>query len=130
MSSFLRLSSRIRTPVSSAYLGRPLTSLPGQRCYVHSTPNQFDKANEHDLEEDCDRGNTPNHPIPSNKAHPTLRDGRQSNLADMEGKKHEELPEDVRKHNEEMENRYDKPYNHIADEGPVEKAFEAKKEKK
>lgn len=115
----------MRAPVSFTPLGRPLTNHSG-RCYVHGTPNQFDKANEHDLEENCNRGDTPNHPIPSNKAHPTLRDGRQSNLADMEGKKHEDLPEDVRKHNEEMKNRYDRPYNHIADEGPVEKGFQDK----
>ncbi|KAJ5792855.1 uncharacterized protein N7503_008833 [Penicillium pulvis] len=130
MSSFLRLPSRIRTPASFAPLGRPLTNLPG-RCYVHSTPKQYNKADEHELEkEDCDRGANPNHPIPSNNAHPTLTDGRQSNLADMEGKKHEDLPEDVRKHNEEMENRYDRPYNHISDEGNVEKAFQEKKEEK
>ncbi|KAJ5648230.1 hypothetical protein N7490_004602 [Penicillium lividum] len=127
MSTFLRLPSRIRAPVSSTPLGRPLPKLPGQSCYVHSTAKNFDKANEHDLKEkDCDRDNTPNHPIPSNGAHPTLRDGRQSNLSDMEGKKHEELPEDVRKHNEEMENRYDRPYNHISDEGPIEEAFKTK----
>lgn len=128
MSPFLRLSTRIRTPLSIAPLGRPLTNLPG-RCYVHNTPNQYDKANGHNLEEDCGRGDTPNHPIPSNGAHPTLRDGRQSNLADMEGKKQKDLPEDVRKHNEEMENRYDRSYSHMADEGTVEKAFEEKEEK-
>ncbi|KAJ5736294.1 uncharacterized protein N7483_001419 [Penicillium malachiteum] len=44
----------------------------------------------------------------------------------MEGKPHDELPEDVRKHNEEMAQRYDRPYNHIADEGTVEKAFKKK----
>ncbi|KAJ6096177.1 hypothetical protein N7486_006923 [Penicillium sp. IBT 16267x] len=128
MSSFLRLSSRIRTPISAAPLGRPLTNLPG-RCYVHGTPNQFKKANEHDLEKDRDHDDTPNHPIPSNKAHSTLRDGRQSTLTDNEGKKQEDLPEDVRKHNEEMEHRYDRPYNHIADDGVVEKAFEEKEKK-
>lgn len=97
--------------------------IQNQRSHIHDSSQKFSTANEHDLEEDCDRGNTPNHPIPSNNAHPTLRDGRQSNLADMEGVKHEDLPEDVRKHNEDMENRYDRPYNHIGDEGKIEKAF-------
>ncbi|KAJ5728308.1 hypothetical protein N7493_004638 [Penicillium malachiteum] len=125
MSSFLRISSRIRAPVSCIPLTCPAIS---QRCYVHDTPRKFGQANDHDQDqrEDCGRGNTPNHPIPSNNAHPTLRDGRQSNLSDMEGKPEEELPEDVRKHNEEMAQRYDRPYNHIADEGTVEKTFQKK----
>lgn len=126
MSSILRFSSRLRAPISSAPLSRPIIGLNAQRAYVHDTPHKYAQANEHEPDEDCERTNTPNHPIPSNKAHPTLRDGRQSNLSDMEGKPHEELPEDVRKHNEEMENRYDRPYNHIGDEGKVEKAFEKK----
>ncbi|KAH8422460.1 uncharacterized protein LDX57_000215 [Aspergillus melleus] len=126
MASFLRLPSRLHTPISSLPLRRNAIGSLSQRTYVHDTSQKFSQANEHDPQEDCDRENTPNHPIPSNKAHPTLRDGRQSNLADMEGKRHEDLPEDVRKHNEEMEHRYDRAYNHIADEGKVEKAFEQK----
>jgi hypothetical protein len=125
MSSFLRIPLRLRAPTSIP-LGRNSINVCGQRAYVHDTPHKFSSANEHDLEENCDRGNTPNHPIPSNNAHPTLRDGRQSNLADISGVKHEDLPEDVRKHNEDIEHRYDRCYNHIGDEGNIEKAFEEK----
>ena len=127
MRSLLRIPPRLRAPVSPV-LGRNSTnlSLSAQRAHVHDTAQKFSQANEHDPQAECDRENTPNHPIPSNKAHPTLRDGRQSNLADMEGKRHEDLPEDVRRHNEEMEHRYDRPYNHTADQGRIEHAFEKK----
>ncbi|CAI7657866.1 unnamed protein product [Penicillium manginii] len=93
MSPFLRIPLRLRTPASIP-LGRNSSNVFGQQAYVHDTAQKFSSANEHNLEEECDRGNTPNHPIPSNKAHPTLRDGRQSNLADISGVKHEDLPED------------------------------------
>lgn len=126
MNSFFRLPSQLRTSISSIPLGRNVINTSRQRAYVHDTTQNFSQANAHDNEEDCDRGNLPNHPVPSNKAHPTLRDGRQSNLADMAGVPHEHLPEDVRKHNEDMEHRYDRPYNHIADEGKIENAFEQK----
>ena len=63
----------------------------------------------------------PNHPIPSNHAKPTLRDGRSSPIADFEGNLKEDLPRDVKEHNRDVENRYDRPYNHIADDGDVEK---------
>ena len=120
MSAILRTATRLRTP----------TALPLGRNSILSTPRTYSdkisQANAHDDQEDCDRGSTPNHPIPSNHAHPTLRDGRQSNLSNMEGKRHEDLPEDVRRHNEEMEHRYDRPYNHTADEGRIEHAFEKK----
>lgn len=60
-----------------------------------------------------------NYQIPSNKAHPTLRDGKQSPMADMDGTLREDLPQDVKQHNEEVEQRHDHPYNHIADKGSV-----------
>ncbi|KAJ5094054.1 hypothetical protein N7456_009915 [Penicillium angulare] len=126
MSSFLQLSSRLRAPLSSIPLGRSSVNLNIQKSYVHGSPS-YAQADQHKDDEDCKRENNPNHPIPSNNAHPTLRDGRQSNLSDIEGKPQEDLPQDVKKHNEEMKHRYDKPYNHIADDGPVEKAFEEKK---
>ncbi|KAJ5294567.1 hypothetical protein PENANT_c006G01646 [Penicillium antarcticum] len=69
---------------------------------------------------------SPNHPIPSNKAQPTLRDGNQSPIADDEGNLKDDLPEDVKKHNQEMEDRYDKPYNHMGDKGNPESNFESK----
>ncbi|KAJ5183946.1 hypothetical protein N7492_001562 [Penicillium capsulatum] len=123
MKSILRLAPRPGTPVSSLSTRRSVTNTHRPRTYVHDTFQNFAQANEHDPQQECDLDNTPNHPIPSNKAHPTLRDGRQSNLSDIEGQRHEGLPEDVKKHNEEMEHRYDRPYNHIADEGKIEKVF-------
>jgi hypothetical protein len=67
---------------------------------------------------------SPNHPIPSNNAKPTLRDGNLSPLADQDGNLRDDLPDDVKKHNEEMEERYDKPYNHTGDQGQTEPSFE------
>jgi hypothetical protein len=67
---------------------------------------------------------SPNHPIPSNNAQPTLRDGNQSPIADDEGNLRDDLPEDVKRHNEEMQDRYDKPYNHMGDKGNPESNFE------
>ncbi|KAJ5327989.1 hypothetical protein N7452_008379 [Penicillium brevicompactum] len=126
MSSMLQVSPLLRKSIFSIFAGRNVAGTTIQRFNVHDSSQKFSQANEHDSQHGCDLKSTPNHPLPSNNAHPTLRDGRQSNLADMEGKKHEDLPEDVRKHNEDMMNRYDRPYNHIADEGKVEHAFEEK----
>lgn len=67
-----------------------------------------------------------NHPIPSNKAQPTLRDGKQSPTADEEGSLRDDLPQDVKQHNDEMEERYDKPFNRVADKGGVETAWKRK----
>ncbi|KAJ5130427.1 uncharacterized protein N7515_006466 [Penicillium bovifimosum] len=53
-------------------------------------------------------------PIPSNKAKPTLSEGAQSP---------KDYPQDVKQHNKEMEERYDRPYNGITDEGTVEPTF-------
>lgn len=43
-------------------------------------------------------------------------------MADWEGNLKDDLPEDVKRHNEEVESRYDRPYNHITDEGDVKKS--------
>jgi len=59
--------------------------------------------------------------IPSNKARPTLSDGRQSPNVDESGELFPDVPEDVKQHNREMEQRYDRAYNQIADKGTVEK---------
>ncbi|KAL4896956.1 hypothetical protein BDV59DRAFT_169429 [Aspergillus ambiguus] len=65
----------------------------------------------------------PIHTETSNKAHPTITDGRQSPNVDDEGNTREDVPQDVKQHNQEMEERYDRPYNQIADEGKVHKGF-------
>ncbi|KAJ5090274.1 hypothetical protein N7532_008958 [Penicillium argentinense] len=126
MGSFSRIPSLLRMPVSFLPVKRNVINASSLRAYSQETNQKFAQANAHESQEECDRNNTPNHPIPSNDSQPTLRDGRQSNLSDMEGVRHDNLPEDVRKHNEDMEHRYDRPYNHIAGEGKAENAFEQK----
>ncbi|KAJ5340470.1 serine-rich protein [Penicillium brevicompactum] len=103
MSSFLRL----RTMSKSMPLS--LRRTPLLRTYASKNDGN-DSQTTHQQD-------SPNHPIPSNKAHPTLRDGNQSPLADQDGNLKDDLPADVKKHNEEMEERYDKPYNHTGDQG-------------
>lgn len=66
-----------------------------------------------------------NHPIPSNKAQPTLRDEKQSPTADEDGNLRDDLPQDVKQHNEEMDERYDKPFNRLA-KGGAAPAWERK----
>jgi hypothetical protein len=65
--------------------------------------------------------------IPSNKAHPTLNDGRQTPNVDESGEPlpDADVPEDVKRHNREMDQRYDRAYNQIANEKGtvVEKGF-------
>ncbi|OKL62708.1 hypothetical protein UA08_01641 [Talaromyces atroroseus] len=60
---------------------------------------------------------------PSNKARPTLSDGRESPNVDLQGNVREDLPEDVKQHNRELQQRYDRAYNQIVDGGKVSKGF-------
>lgn len=60
---------------------------------------------------------------PSNKARPTLSSGRESPNVDEQGNVRDDVPEDVKRHNREMEQRHDKAYNQIGDEGKVNKGF-------
>lgn len=53
---------------------------------------------------------------PSNKAKPTITDGHQSENVDKEGNMTPNVPEDVKRHNEDIDKRFDKPYNRIKDE--------------
>lgn len=129
MATFLRLRGNLQPGTSllrlnqtiSSSATRPTTQIQPQiqiqnRSYSQNqdktTPSSTDQAKP-----------SPNHPIPSNKAHPTLRDGNQSPIADDEGHLKDDLPEDVKRHNREMENRYDKPYNHMSDKGSPESNF-------
>ncbi|KAL2008028.1 hypothetical protein VTN00DRAFT_8010 [Thermoascus crustaceus] len=61
--------------------------------------------------------------IPSNKAHPTLTDGRQSPNVDEHGNLKPDVPDDVRRHNRELESRYDRAYNQIGEDGQVQKGW-------
>lgn len=61
--------------------------------------------------------------IPSNKARPTVSTGQQSPFSDEEGKQVKDVPDDVKKHNEEIENRHDRSFNQLTNEGKVQKGF-------
>jgi hypothetical protein len=52
-----------------------------------------------------------------------LNDGKQSPNVDAHGEPKEDVPDDVKRHNQEMEQRYDRAYNQIGDEGKVQKGF-------
>ncbi|KAJ6079556.1 hypothetical protein N7467_009309 [Penicillium canescens] len=128
MATFMRLRGNLQPGTSllrlnqiiSSSVARPTTQIQTQiqnRSYAQkqdkAPPSSQDQASP-----------SPNHPIPSNKAQPTLHDGNQSPIADDEGNLKDDLPEDVKRHNKEVEDRYDKPYNHMGDKGSPESNFE------
>lgn len=122
MSQLLKLQSRLRAPTSITYLNRPRFNTTRLQTYAQKTSQpQGEEGSTKTGQQVSD--SSANHPIPSNKAQPTLRDGNQSPMADEEGNLRDDLPQDVKKHNEEIEQRHDRPYNHIADEGGVEKSW-------
>ncbi|KAF7169177.1 hypothetical protein CNMCM5623_001951 [Aspergillus felis] len=57
---------------------------------------------------------------PSNNARPTISKGQSPNL-DEEGNPRPDVPEEVRQHNAEIENRHDRAYNKLEDDGNVQK---------
>ncbi|CBF76419.1 predicted protein [Aspergillus nidulans FGSC A4] len=59
----------------------------------------------------------------SDKARPVINDGRQTSNVKEDGNTKSDVPEDVKKHNEEIDQRHDKPYNRIDDGGKVGKGF-------
>ncbi|KAJ5155522.1 hypothetical protein N7492_008325 [Penicillium capsulatum] len=123
MASLLRLQARFQGPKTLRSSNRPLFLL-GQRSYAQKSSSESNATTTN--ERAAAKGvedSSPNHPIPSNKAEPTLRDGTQSPMADMEGNLKEDLPEDVKQHNEDVEHRYDRPYNHTGDDGNTEPAW-------
>ena len=118
----LRLQSRVRYPVRSLFF-RPTTfKLLSRRTHTQESCKLEGEKRSAQRDSGGTEG-SPNHPIPSNEAHPTLRDGKQSPIADFEGNLRENLPRDVKEHNEEVEHRYDRAYNHMGDEGGVKKAW-------
>ncbi|KAL4780224.1 hypothetical protein BJX76DRAFT_54781 [Aspergillus varians] len=60
---------------------------------------------------------------PSNNAKPTITDGHQSENIDLDGNTKPDVPDDVKRHNEDIDRRYDKPYNRIKEDGKVGKGF-------
>lgn len=49
--------------------------------------------------------------------------GQQSPNVDLEGHRREDIPEEVKRHNEEMEKRHDRSFNQITDEGKIQRGF-------
>ncbi|KAJ5167935.1 uncharacterized protein N7482_003529 [Penicillium canariense] len=126
MASLLRLPARLQARASAISLARSPFSLSAQRASARDSPRSSGSQEDAPRDTKSQGNGTPNHPIPSNKAQPTLSDGRQSPVADFEGNLKDNLPEDVKKHNEDLENRYDRPYNHVGDEGNVENTWKRK----
>lgn len=88
-----------------------------------SPPGATSNASEH-APGCCEAAEKPTHPsIPSNKAHPTLSDGRQSPNVDVRGKRVRDIPEDVQRHNAEIKERHGQSYNRISDRGDVIQGF-------
>lgn len=52
-----------------------------------------------------------------------MSDGQQSPNVDAEGRVSEDVPDDVKQHNAEIENRHDRSFNQLTDEGKVQKGF-------
>lgn len=115
MASLLRLPARRLARISfTSSTGRTI-QLATQRSYAQDSKKSSGKKDDAGTPENP----LPNHPIPSNNAKPTLRDGRSSPIADFEGNLKDDVPEDVKRHNEDMDKRHDRSYNHITDEGSV-----------
>ncbi|CAG8888130.1 unnamed protein product [Penicillium egyptiacum] len=120
MTTFMRPKTpfQARSPItafSAARTQTPRTSLyQGYATKPSSNPEQATTTTR--------QTGSPTCPIPSNKAKPTLSEGEQSPLVDREGKK-KDVPQDVKKHNKDIGERYPKPYNYTGDDGTVKPAF-------
>ncbi|KAJ6138369.1 hypothetical protein N7471_004855 [Penicillium samsonianum] len=125
MTTFMRLKIpfQARSPITALSAARtqtPRNSL--YRGYATKSSNDPEQATT-TTHQDSTHQDSPIRPIPSNKAKPTLNEGEQSPLTDREGNPKKDLPEDVKKHNQEMEERYDKPYNSTGDDGTIKPGF-------
>lgn len=126
MTTFMRLKTPIqaRSSITALSATRSQSSILSQRrAYANKTSNDPEQTKTSTITHPQDASNAP---IPSNKAKPTLQAGTQSPLADNEGRLKKDVPQDVKNHNKEMEERYDRPYNRTSDEGKVEPAFKNK----
>ncbi|KGO44230.1 hypothetical protein PEX2_035630 [Penicillium expansum] len=124
MTTFTRMKIPFQTRSSIAALSssrtQTLRTSSLYRSYATKSSNDPEQATTTTHQPD-----SPNRLIPSNKAKPTLSTEEQSPLSDQEGNPKKDFPEDVKKHNREMEQRYDKPYNSTADDGTVKPAFKS-----
>lgn len=117
----LRFYPRLQAPASILPFGQKVLSIASCRTHVQDS---YDKGEDRSAQRDF--GGTegsPEHPIPSNKSHPTLHDGKDSPIADFEGNLREDLSTDVKEHNEEVEKRKNRPYSHTIDEKSVKKSW-------
>ncbi|KAJ5267856.1 hypothetical protein N7478_010664 [Penicillium angulare] len=107
--TLVRLQARVQAPASILPLQREAFNLLSRRAHPKdSKPEREDRS--------AQRGSggtegSPKHPIPSNQAHPTLQDGKDSPIADFKGNLRKDLPKDVQDHNKEVERRKDRPQN-------------------
>lgn len=120
MASLLRLPARRLARTSITFSNSRTIRLATQRSYAQYSTKSSGGKDDATRDAETPENRLPNHPIPSNNAKPTLRDGRSSPIADFEGNLKDDVPEDVKKHNEDMDNRHDRSYNHISDAGKVE----------
>ncbi|KAJ5616097.1 hypothetical protein N7537_001211 [Penicillium hordei] len=124
MTTFMRLKTpfQTRSPITALSTARtqtPRTSV--YRGYGTKSSNDPEQATTTTQQPDSS-----NRPIPSNKAKPTINEGEEeSPLTDQKGNPKKDVPEDVKKHNKEMEERYDKPYNSTGEDGTVKPAFKS-----
>ncbi|KAJ9480563.1 hypothetical protein VN97_g12993 [Penicillium thymicola] len=122
MTLLLRVQPRVQAPASFLFFRSTAFKLPSRRAHSQDS-FKLEGENRSPQRDSGGTEGSPNHPIPSNEAHPTLRDGKQSPIADFEGNLSEDLPKDAKEHNKDVEHRHDRPYNHMADEGGVKKAW-------
>ncbi|KAJ6187665.1 hypothetical protein N7519_002573 [Penicillium mononematosum] len=123
MTTLMRLKTpfQARSPITALSAARTQTSRTSlYRSFATKSSNDPEQATTTTPQPDSS-----NRPIPSNRAKPTLNEGEQSPLVDREGNPKKDLPQDVKEHNRDMEERYDKPYNSTGDNGTVKPAFKS-----
>ena len=122
MTTFMRPKTpfQIRSPITALSAACTQTRTSLYRSYATKSSNDPEQTTT-----TTQQPNSSNRPIPSNKAKPTINEGEQSPLVDREGNPKKDIPEDVKKHNREMEERYDKPYNYTGDDGAVKPSFKS-----
>ncbi|KAE8357728.1 hypothetical protein BDV27DRAFT_138810 [Aspergillus caelatus] len=139
MNPILRSGSILRvanSSIPSLYRSRKVTPL-SWRTYAQSS---YGGEGETEAQQPNNPRNTPTrdieHPGPSapdvskgstasSRSQPrsTSTSQEDRDKEDSEGNVRSDVPNDVKKHNEEMEHRYDRPYNQLGNEGKPPKGF-------
>ncbi|KAE8328740.1 hypothetical protein BDV39DRAFT_173196 [Aspergillus sergii] len=139
MNPVLRSGSMLRaanSSIPSLYRSRKVSPL-SWRTYAHSS---YGGEGESEAQQPNNPRNTPTrdieHPGPSapdvskgstasSNSQPRSSSTSQEDRdkEDSEGNVKSDVPDDVKKHNEEMEHRYDRPYNQLGNEGKSPKGF-------